>query len=380
MEGLEGYRARIDAIDAKIVRLLEERMDVCMDVARFKRARGLAVLQSERERTVLDKAEARLKNSDYAPGVRMVYESMMAASRALQHKLILEAQTGDKRPASHLPSDPRVAFPGAHGAFSEQAALDFFGPGARTQALDTFEDVSRALARGDVDVAVLPVENSTAGSVVESYRLIEQYALSIVGEVYVKVVHHLLGLKGAAIKDVGEVRSHPQAIAQCRSLLAAHPQWRVVPSENTALAARAVRDLGDPAVAAIASARSGEVYGLAPLMVGIQDEARNVTRFAILAREPLDAPGADKASVVFTLHDEVGALARVIAAFALEGVNLKRLESRPVPGSAWTYRFTADLEWTKGRGALGAALEAAGRDARTMALVGLYKKGEEGGQ
>lgn len=371
MDELARLRESIDEIDAQICRLFEARMDAARAVAAYKRERNMPVLQPERERAVLERAAARMGNPDYAPGARMLFEALMAASRALQHEALASGRA--EAPAGRaLPEAPLVAYPGAPGSFSEQAALDFFGEEARTLAVDTFEEAARALAEERADCAVLPLENSTAGSVDESYALIEDMRLNIAGEQYVKVAHHLLGAPGAKLEDVREVRSHPQAIAQCRTLLLGHPEWRVVPCENTALAARAVRDARDPSVAALASARAGALYGLTVLHRDAQDAERNATRFAVLTREPVEPPAADKASVVFTLPDEVGALARVMAAFARRRINLKRLQSRPVPEAPWTYRFHADLEWISGRRALLSALEEAGRDAQSLTLLGLY--------
>ncbi len=375
MDELARLRDAIDQIDAEICRLFEARMDVAGAVAAYKRERNMPVLQPERERAVLERAAARMGNPDHAPGARMLFEALMAASRALQHEALTDR--AEAPAARALPEDPLVAYPGAPGSFSEQAALGFFGETARTLAVDTFEAAARALAEGRADCAVLPLENSTAGSVDESYRLIEDMRLNIAGEQYVKVAHHLLGAPGAKLESVREVRSHPQAIAQCRALLLGHPEWCVVPCENTALAARAVRDAHDPSVAALASERAGALYSLTVLHRDAQDARRNATRFAVLTREPVEPPDADKASVVFTLPDEVGALARVMAAFARQRINLKRLQSRPVPEAPWTYRFHADLEWTSDRRALVLALEEAGRDAQSLTLLGLYANNRE---
>lgn len=376
MRDLSDYRAQIDRIDRQLVALFEARMGVVAQVAAYKRAQGMQVLQPDRERQVLDKAEALLKDPAHGPAVRQVYETLMAVSRALQHQSLLDDDKAVPQAVSWK-DEPRVVYPGAQGAFSEQAALCFFGPGAHVQAADTFEMAAAAVAAGRADYAVLPIENSTAGSVEETYRLLGEYSLKIAGEQPVRVRHHLLGVPGSSLAGIRQVRSHPQAIAQCHGFLMAHPQISVLPEANTALSAQAVARLGDPSVAAIASLRAAEQYGLIPLCQEIQDARHNVTRFIVAAGAPIDVAGADKATLVFRLDNRAGQLARVLTAFARQGMNLSKLESRPIPDAPWAYAFYADIEWTQDRRALYRALEEAGRDAREITLLGLYRSAKE---
>ena len=375
MPDLTQYRARIDGIDKQLVALFEERMGVVAQVAAYKRDKGMEVLQPDREKQVLKKAESLLRDKAYGPAVRQLFETLMAVSRGLQHEALGDDQVAPG--AGQWTQAPRVVYPGAEGAFSEQAALSFFGHKAKPRALDTFEKAAAAVKAGLADYAVLPIENSTAGSVEETYRLLGEYGLSIVGEQLIRVRHHLLGAPGSRLSDIREVRSHPQAIAQCHGFLLMHPDMAVVTSANTALSARAVAEMGDLSVAAIASLRAATQYGLTPLCRDIQDRRHNLTRFIVAAPAPIDVAGADKATLMFCLDNQAGQLARVLTAFARQGVNLSKLESRPIPDTPWAYAFFADIQWTQDRRALYRALEEAGRDMREMKLLGLYKCAKE---
>ena len=381
MERLTQLRKAIDQLDAQLLALYEARMDVCRDVAAYKREQDLPVLQPDRERALLKRVDERVHNRDYAPGAQKLFESLMAASRALQATSIAQdapapqAQSESSKPSD--PAHPLVGYPGAPGAFSQQAVRAFFGPGADTRAYKQFEMVIDALKRGEVDVAVLPIENSSAGSVDESHRLIVEYGLNIAGERILSVRQHLLGAPGATLEDVREIRSHPQAIAQSHGFLLKYPQTRIVPCENTALAAQAVRDANDVTLAAIASLDAARTYGLTVLKEDIQDAAQNQTRFVLLTREAIDVPDADKASLHFVLADQVGSLKQVLDAFARQGINMSHLSSRPCPDTPWSYAFYADLDWSSGREALIAALGDARPCTRALTLLGLYKRAKE---
>ncbi len=371
MDELAGYRAEIDQIDGELVALFQRRMEVVSQVAAYKRERGMEVLQPQREQQVLDKAEALLTDKSLAPAVRQLFETLMAVSRSLQHEALGDDQVLPQ--VQQWKASPRVVYPGAEGAFSEQAALDFFGQEAAPKALTTFEKAAAAVKAGQADYAVLPIENSTAGSVEETYRLLGVYGLSIVGEQLVRVRHHLLGLPGSKLEDIRQVRSHPQAIAQCHGFLLTHPRMAAVAGINTALCARMVAETGDASAAAIASLRSARQYGLTVLSQDIQDKRYNVTRFIVAAAAPIQVAGADKATIMFCLDNKAGQLARVLTALGRQGMNLTKLESRPIPDTPWAYTFYADIQWTRDRRALYRALEEAGRDAREMRLLGLYQ-------
>ncbi len=195
----------------------------------------------------------------------------------------------------------------------------------------------------ECDLGFIPVENSLAGSIHRNYDLLLQHSLSVVGEHSLRVSHCLIGLPGATIDSIRRVISHPQALAQCEQSLRALPHVRVEAVYDTAGSVKMIKELGDPDVAAVASVRAAEIYGLPVLRAGLEDNAANFTRFQIIAREP-DEPGLDaKTSIVFALNNRAGELYRAMSVFALREIDLTKIESRPMPGVPWDYYFYIDL-------------------------------------
>lgn len=266
-----------------------------------------------------------------------------------------------------------IAFPGTQGSFSESAALEAF-PQGQCVGYPTFPEAAQAVIDGKADYALLPVENSFAGVVLPTYSLLEKLPLHIVAERMKSVRHQLLGVPGATVEGVRQISSHPQAIAQCDEFLATLKGVQIVPSTNTAISAREVAQKGDPACAAIASEEAAKAFGLEILAKNIQTSSNNTTRFFILSRKktPLDKPG--KATVVFTVNNEVGALVRVLASFARSGLNMSRIESRPMPESTFTYFFSADFEGEMDADHLDTAMAAAAPFTREIRLLGVYPK------
>ena len=270
---------------------------------------------------------------------------------------------------------PVIADPGVAGSFSESAAQCAF-PQGETRGYATFAQAAEAAQNGAADYALLPVENSFAGAVLPTYGLLEGLQLHIVGETLRRVRHQLVALPGATIEGLRTISSHPQAIAQCDAFLATVPWARLVPSANTAISAQEVAASGDLTRAAIASTRAAERYGLTVLRADIQTSQTNTTRFLILSREetPLAAP--DKATVVFRVNDEVGALARVLASFAENGLNMSRIESRPLPETPFQYFFSADFVGAMDAAHLRRAMDKARPLTGEIRLLGVYPRGQ----
>ena len=266
-----------------------------------------------------------------------------------------------------------IAYPGTAGSFSHGAAQDAF-PGCECVGYATFPEAAQAVVEGLADYALLPVENSFAGAVLPTYSLLEKLPLHIVGETMKAVRHQLLGVPGATLADVKVIASHPQAIAQCDAFLQTLPGVQIIPSANTAISAREVSLTGDKTRAAIASAEAAKEYGLVALAENIQTSATNTTRFFILSMSaiPLDTPG--KATVTFTVNNEVGALVRVLASFAESGLNMSRIESRPLPETPFQYFFSADFEGTMDAAHLSRAMAAARPYTCQLRLLGVYPK------
>ena len=266
-----------------------------------------------------------------------------------------------------------IAYPGTAGSFSHGAAQAAF-PDGECIGFDTFPQAAQAVVDGKADYALLPVENSFAGAVLPTYGLLEQLPLHIVGETMKAVRHQLLGVPGATLADVKVIASHPQAIAQCDGFLQTLNGVQIIPSANTAISAREVSRMGDKTRAAIASAEAAKEYGLIPLAENIQTSATNTTRFFILSLNPIPLSAPGKATVTFTVNNEVGALVRVLSSFAESGLNMSRIESRPMAETPFQYFFSADFEGEMDAAHLSRAMAAARPYTGKLRLLGVYPK------
>jgi prephenate dehydratase len=235
-----------------------------------------------------------------------------------------------------------IAYQGEPGAFSEAAARRV-EPGAQLIPCRSFDEVFDAVQAGTSAYGVLPSENSIGGSIHRNYDLLLERSLSIVGEVELPVVHHLLALAGATLEGLRKVYSHPQGLAQCERFLRTLTNVEIIATYDTAGSAKMVADAGLKDAGAIASARAGEVFGLTSLAASVQDFDDNVTRFLVVGGTPLPNRVADKTSIVFSLPNEPGSLFKALSVFALRGISLTKLESRPIPGRPWEYLFYVDL-------------------------------------
>ncbi|MFN2589400.1 MAG: prephenate dehydratase [Actinomycetota bacterium] len=266
----------------------------------------------------------------------------------------------------------RVGFQGEPGAFSEEAALLLFdGPVAVSHR--TFRSIFDAVARGELDYGLVPLENSQAGSINETYDLLARGEVHVVGEVFLQVDHALLALPGTRLADVRRVLSHPQALAQCDEYLASL-NVDVVPVYDTAGAAKHVAEDGGPGDAAVASQRAAELYGLTVLAAAIQTYPSNLTRFAAISssNEPLGPP--DKTSLLFQLANRPGALYQCLGPLALRGLNMSKLESRPLGQTPWQYRFYLDVDVASDDPAFLEALGEIGEDVRSLQILGSYPR------
>ncbi|MBE5797192.1 MAG: prephenate dehydratase [Clostridiales bacterium] len=268
-----------------------------------------------------------------------------------------------------------IAYPGTAGSFSHGAAQAAF-PDGTCVAYATFPEAAQAVVDGQADYALLPVENSFAGAVLPTYSLLEKLPLHIVGETMKAVRHQLLGVPGASLSDIRTIASHPQAIAQCDEFLQTLPGVQIVPSGNTAISAREVAEQGDPSRAAIASVEAAKEYGLTVLAENIQTSATNTTRFFILSLSPIPLAAPRKATVTFTVNNEVGALVRVLSSFAESGLNMSRIESRPIPDTPFQYFFSADFEGEMDAAHLSRAMAAARPYTCALRLLGVYPRAE----
>jgi chorismate mutase/prephenate dehydratase len=368
-QDLPGLRGEIDAVDAELTRLFVRRMQVAGRIGALKRSAGLPVLDPAREQAVLAARTADLPDPALIAPARAFFETLMRLSREHQ------ANPTDPTDPTGADAKPSVAYQGVPGAFGHQAALQWGGADAGALPCRAFEDVFRAVAEGRAARGVLPLENSSAGGIADVYDLLGAYGCRIVGETLLPVAHCLLGLPGARPDGLRAVYSHDQGFLQCKAFLARHPDWEQRPALNTAVAAQSVAERGDPGLAAIASRLAAECYGLEILAADIQTLADNATRFIVVAADPAaEAPAAlrDKATLAFALRHERGTLHRALAAFVALGTNLTRIESRPIPGKPWEYRFYVDVEGKLTPDKLDVLLEALEADCADCRVLGHY--------
>ena len=343
---LQHLRGQIDQVDRQMIDLFRQRMELTRQVGLYKAEHHLPVLDQERERQVLlDKGA--LAGPALRPAATILFQTIMALSRRQQRDLLqegaenpglrryLQARSQIRPPVAH----PRVVYQGVPGAYSEQACLNFFGPQSGAQGVEQFEHAFEALRDGRADYAVLPIENSSTGAIRQIYDLLSQFDYFIVGETTVRVEHCLMAPPGASLDTITHVYSHEQGLFQCEQYLAAHPNWRAVPQADTAGPAQMVAASGDVTRAAIGSERAAQLYGLQVLARGINHNSQNTTRFVVVSPRMELREGADKISTVFLLPHEAGSLHEILTIFAMRGLNVVKLESRPLPQRSWEYMF-----------------------------------------
>ena len=349
---LSQIRQDIDRIDSGLVPLLCERLECSEQVARYKYENGIPVLNEQREREVLDKIAAEsaaldAHNRGYGRANQLIYSTVMEVSRALQHRLLGAGQELRERleaaDKALIPSErARVVCQGTRGAFSHEAAMTLF-PQAQPQFLPTWEHVIEAVKNGEADYGLVPVENSSTGSVHEAYDLIIANRCHIAAAVDVPVRQCLLGVKGASVSDVKTVISHPQALSQCREFIRKNG-FVEQQYGNTATAAQYVAEQGDVTVAAVGSKEAAREFGLDVLAENIQTFDGNTTRFVAISQKLCIPPDADRITLLFCLPHTTGSLYHTLGRFALEGLNLTKLESRPLRNGNFEYAFYLDFE------------------------------------
>jgi prephenate dehydratase len=271
-----------------------------------------------------------------------------------------------------VPPSSRIAFQGERGAFSEEAAVKLLGEDIQLVPRATFEALYTSIEDGAADYILAPIENSLAGSVHRSYDLLVSSDLHIQAEVVMPIVHNLIGVPGATFDRITQVSSHPVALAQCEKFFATHPSIKRVATDDTAGSVRETMDAGDPTKAGIASKRAAQVYGAAILSEHLEDHAENYTRFLLLASSPDIAENADKLSLVLHLAHKPGLLCSALNAFARRNLNLLKIESRPIPGTPWSYCFYLDLQTSLKNPETRAALEELKEFADSVKILGCY--------
>ncbi len=346
---IKDYRDMLDELDEQLVSLFCKRMEICGKVAEWKQANDKPIYDRSRERDKLN-AVCELSDSRFAPYTRCLYRSLFGYSRSYQHKLLdapsalvslIEKARGET--SELFPTKATVACQGVEGAYSLQASEKLFAnPDIRF--CSAFEDVFRAVADGSCQYGVLPIENSTAGSVKVNYDLLVKYQCYIVRSTRLLISHCLLAKPGTKLEDIKVIYSHQQAIDQCAKFISSLSGVEVRACPNTALAAKNVSESNDNSIAAISSRACAELYGLSILAETIQDTGANRTRFICISKKPEIYPGANRTTLLIVLKHQPGALFSVLERCNELGVNLVKLESRPIPERDFEVLFYFDLD------------------------------------
>lgn len=372
---LTELRQRIDAIDAQMVELFEQRMDICRQVAEYKIAAGKNVLDKSREAQKLEKVRSLASDEFNGFCVVELFEQIMSMSRKLQYRLLMENGRLEKLPFISVDAldvgKARVVFQGAEGAYSQAAMAAYFGEGVNSFHVETFRDAMIAIDEGSADFAVLPIENSTAGIVSEIYDLLAEFENYIVGEQIIKIEHCLMGIEGTKLSDIRTVYSHPQSLMQSARFLNSH-NWQQISMQNNAFAARKVAQDQELSQAAIASEYAARLYGLRVLEKGVNDSSTNSTRFIIVTNQKIFLENAKKVSICFEIPHESGSLYHMLSHFIYNHLNMNRIESRPIEGRNWEYRFFIDFDGNLADSAVKNALRGLREEARNLRILGNY--------
>ncbi len=345
---LQEIRQEIDTIDQQLVELFVRRMNCSRQVAQYKYDNGLPVFDAAREEHILDKIEATA--GEHGSRARQLYAAIMQLSRSLQHDLLGGGDALRQRilhAKDHVPfedSTTRIICFGVPGTYAHKACRSLF-PNATPSFRPTFHDVFTALEHEEADFAVVPIENSSAGSVTDVYDLMLQYRFSIAAAVSLPIDHCLTAKNGVTLSDIRQVYSHEQALYQCSNFLRAH-EWRQEVYHSTAAAAEMVSQSDRQDIAAICSEEAAEKYGLNILQKGFQNNPHNMTRFLVITKSLYITDTADKISLCFSLPHVTGSLYHTLGRMAADGLNLTKIESRPKPNTNFEYLFYLDFTGT----------------------------------
>ncbi len=347
MVDLQVTREKIDNVDKQIVALFQERMELARDVAEYKLNVGKPVFDKERERNKLKKLSSMAENEFNQRSIQELFAMIMSLSRKFQYGMLSETeaierfQCLDKLP---IEKTTRVVYFGVPGTHTHQAMGEFFGDKVQVRNALTFKEIMELVQQGGIDYGILPIENSSTGGITDSYDLLMEYDNYIVGEHYLKINQALLGLPGAKIENLSKIYSHPQGLLQCSTFFEEHPKIQQEKYDSTAAAAKKIAEDGDITHAAIAGIKAAECYGLEVLNPVLNKEEANSTRFIVISKKPIYVKDSNKVSICFEIPHESGTLADILSHFKFNGLNMTKIESRPIPGRTWEYRFVIEFE------------------------------------
>ena len=351
---LDDLRKKIDEIDARLVELIGRRIKIAEEIGQGKKKQSRLIEDRERELKVLRNVRKMARDKNISPSdVENIYRNIIDACRKIQAVA--------------------VAFQGEPGAYSEEAAIRFFGKSTRGVPCESLDEVFEAVEAGEAPFALVPVENSLEGSITRAYDLLLDSPLMVCGETELRISHCLIAIEGASLDTVKMVYSHPQALGQCRNFLA-HLNAELVPASDTAGSVRMIKEQGRTDYAAVAGAKAAELYGMKIIAKEIEDNPHNFTRFFVLSKEDSPPTGNDKTSIVFSLKHKPGALYDCLREFATRNINLSKLESRPTRHQPWEYNFYMDFSGHREEKDVAEALKALEEHAVFVKILGSYPR------
>lgn len=376
MRSLEELRNELDRIDPQIIQLYEERMSICEEVGEIKIEEGRKVFDRNREQQKLAQVTREAKDPFYKKGLTELFEQLMSQSRKLQYQLLTKKGALGRLPFIGVEEldwkNSRVVFQGTDGAYSQAAMHKFFSKDVNSFHVQTFRDAMEAIEEGSADFAVLPIENSSAGMVSEMYDLLEEFENYIVGEVILPINHYLVGTENTTLESIERVYSHPQALMQCSKFLDRHGSWQQIGAANTAVAAKKILNENDPTQAAICSEHAAEIYGLKILEEKINHNHNNSTRFIVVTNQKIFLKKAQKISICFEVAHESGSLYHLLSHFIYNDLNMTKIESRPIEGKTWEYRFFVDFEGNMGDAAVKNVIRGLREESKSLKILGNY--------
>lgn len=380
MLDLNVIRENIDETDKAIVELFEKRMKLCEEVAEYKIETGKQVLDTTREKQKLEKVTSLATGDFNKKSVEELFKQIMAMSRKMQYQILerhgVDNAVNDVITFEELDNinkeGARVVYQGLEGAYAHDAVCQYFGEDADMYHVDTWKDAMEEVRDGKADYAVLPIENSTAGMVSQVYDLLVEYDNYIVAETFVKVEHALLGTPDATMDDIKVVYSHPQSLMQSAKFLDEHREWQQISLSNNAVSAKKVADEQDKTHGAIASVRAGKLYGLKILKEKVNYSDVNTTRFVVVAKNKICKKDAGKISICFEIAHESGSLYNMLSHIIFNNLNMTNIESRPIEGRKWEYRFFVDFEGHLSDAAVRNTLKGIAAEAINMKILGNY--------
>ncbi len=369
-------RAEIDAIDTEILRLLNQRAEIALRVGAAKTVVDTSLCDPKRESEVLERLAKENRGPFDEQSIENIFQRIIDESLHLQQKTYRKpSDAAEETRGAQLPGlskNLRVAFQGEHGSFSEAAALGILGEDCETVPCQTFDDLYKAVDAGLADYILSPLENSLVGSVHRCYDLLLHSSLNIVAEIILPISHFLVAGPEATFETIETVESHPVALAQCERFFAAHPDLKGVAADDTAGSVRRVVESRDVTRAAIGGRRTAEIYGGKILREHIEDHAENYTRFVLLSPAANESEKGGKISLIVRLKHQPGALHNALRPFVRRGIDLVKIESRPIKGAPWQFNFYFDLKTPSSESELRGALDEIREQAEEVRYLGRY--------